>query len=61
MVKQKEDLLKGMNEIKRYAKRSEATVIAWIKQREFPAKKIDTGIWMSTTQKIDTWFKEQLK
>jgi predicted DNA-binding transcriptional regulator AlpA len=46
--------LTGMKEICKYVSRSEATVLNWIRDEEFPAKKLD-GIWESHTAKIDAW------
>jgi hypothetical protein len=46
--------LVGMKEIANYVRRSESTVIIWISQMEFPAKKIG-GIWETTTEKADAW------
>lgn len=46
--------LTGMKEISKYVNRSQATVIRWIKNKNFPAKKID-GVWESHTGKIDDW------
>ena len=46
--------LTGMKEICKYVSRSEATVLNWIRDEEFPAKKLD-GIWESHTAKIDDW------
>lgn len=46
--------LTGMKEICGYVSRSEATVLAWIRDEDFPAKKID-GIWESHTKMIDDW------
>ena len=48
--------LKGMRDICLYVGFSESTVLAWIRQRSFPAKKTaDAGIWVSTTSKVDQW------
>jgi len=46
--------LTGMKEICKYVSRSESTVINWIRDEDFPAKKID-GIWESHTGMIDSW------
>jgi hypothetical protein len=46
--------LKGMKEIKDYVRRSESTVMDWIQNENFPAKKIDHA-WESHTGKIDEW------
>lgn len=48
--------LKGMRDICEYVGFSESTILAWIRERNFPAKKTaDAGIWVSTTNKIDQW------
>ena len=48
--------LKGMRDICLYVGFSESTVLAWIRERMFPAKKTsDAGIWVSTTNKVDQW------
>lgn len=46
--------LTGMKDICKYVSRSEATVVNWIRDEGFPAKKID-GIWEAHTGKIDSW------
>lgn len=46
--------LTGMKDICRYVSRSESTVIGWIRDEDFPAKKID-GVWEAHTGKIDAW------
>ena len=46
--------LVGMKEICDYARRSESTVLCWIRDMEFPAKKI-SGIWESNTMLVDKW------
>lgn len=51
--------LEGMNQICDYAKRSDATVLAYIRQMDFPAAKLGS-IWISDTDKIDDWFLDQI-
>jgi hypothetical protein len=46
--------LSGMKAICGYCNRSEATILCWIRQIDFPAAKI-TGSWESDTVKIDEW------
>lgn len=46
--------LTGMKDICRYVSRSESTVIGWIRDEDFPAKKID-GIWEAHTAMVDAW------
>ena len=48
--------LKGMQEIAEYARRSESTIMIWIRDMGFPATKV-TGSWMSDTDLIDDWRK----
>jgi hypothetical protein len=48
--------LSGMKEIVGYAKRSESTIMIWIRDMGFPATKV-TGSWMSDTDLIDDWRK----
>lgn len=47
--------LEGMNQICDYVKRSDATVLSYIRTLDFPAAKLGS-IWVSDTQKIDHWF-----
>lgn len=54
--------LKGMLEIRKYANRSEATIISWIYTEGFPAKKLPgSAIWESDTDLIDAWRKRLLE
>lgn len=46
--------LMGMKAICNYVKRSDATVLQWIREQDFPANKIG-GIWESTTKQVDDW------
>ena len=52
--------LSGMKAICTYINRSEATVLGWIRDLGFPAKKLG-GIWESTTDLADKWHLEQLE
>jgi hypothetical protein len=52
--------LEGMTQICDYVKRSDATVLSYIRQRGFPAAKLGS-IWLSDTQKIDAWFEAWFK
>ena len=46
----------GMKEICEYVKASEATVLIWIRESGFPARKVrGKGIWLSDTVAIDAW------
>jgi len=48
----------GMKAIKEHVRMSEATVLSWIREAEFPAKKIrGRGIWISDTDAIAMWRK----
>lgn len=51
--------LSGMKEICNYVRRSEATVLDWIKNMDFPAKKL-SGIWESDRELIDDWRRNQI-
>lgn len=51
--------LSGMKDICRHCNRSEATILIWIRDRQFPAEKI-TGSWESDTDLIDQWRKKQI-
>ncbi len=46
--------LSGMRAICDYVNRSEPTVLSWIREMDFPAKKIG-GIWESDRRLIDEW------
>jgi predicted DNA-binding transcriptional regulator AlpA len=52
--------LVGMKEISRYTSRSEATILALIRDADFPAVKIRGG-WESDSDLIDTWRREQIR
>ena len=46
----------GMKAICEYVKVSEATVLIWIRESGFPARKVrGKGIWLSDTVAIDAW------
>ena len=49
--------LKGMNDICNYTGFSESTILIWIRDRDFPAKKVG-GSWISTTKQVDKWWEE---
>jgi hypothetical protein len=51
--------LSGMKEICYYVRRSESTVLQWIRELDFPAKKIG-GVWESDRTLVDQWRKEQI-
>lgn len=46
--------LTGMKEIAHYARRSEVTILTWIRDMDFPARKIG-GVWESNTSLVDQW------
>ncbi len=52
--------LAGMTAICKYAKKTEVTVLKWIMERGFPAKKLD-GTWQSDKILIDNWLRRQIK
>lgn len=50
--------LVGMKAIADHVKMSEATVLSWIREAAFPAKKIrGRGIWLSDTDAVAAWRK----
>jgi hypothetical protein len=52
--------LRGMKAIADYMQRSEATILVFISQMDFPAKKISNGIWESDTELADAWRKRMI-
>lgn len=62
MVAKSELVLNGMKEICAYVGRSETTVLGWIRNSEFPAKKTKkNGVWMSNRRKVDAWLNNFLE
>jgi hypothetical protein len=51
--------LDGMKEICAHVRRSESTVLSWIRDLGFPAKKVG-GAWVSTTDRVDRWWEQML-
>jgi len=49
--------LEGMKAICNHVKRSESTVLDWIRFMGFPAKKLG-GVWVSETSLISDWKKK---
>lgn len=47
-------VLTGMKDIQKQVNMSEASVLLWIRDANFPAKKIG-GIWVSETEAINRW------
>ncbi|MDY0164315.1 hypothetical protein [Desulfobotulus sp.] len=58
--KKQTDPLVGMEAIARYVHRSPATILGWVQERGFPAKKID-GRWESSVSLIDDWRAQQIR
>ena len=54
------DQLVGINAIERHVRRSRATIISWVQERGFPAKKID-GRWESSVSLINEWRAQQIR
>jgi hypothetical protein len=52
--------LSGMKVISEYVRRSPSTVLSWIRELGFPARKIG-GIWESDKELIDQWRKDQIR
>jgi hypothetical protein len=48
-------ILMGMKDIQKQVNMSEATVLAWIRNEGFPARKVG-GVWVSETETINRWF-----
>jgi len=59
MVKKNSNQLQGMNDIKSYVNRSEATVLFWIRSQAFPASKIGGGVWESDKEEVDQWRRDR--
>ena len=53
--------LSGMGEICTYVRRSETTVLGWIRDLGFPAKKLSGKMWESDKELIDKWRLRQLE
>ncbi len=53
--------LSGMKEITVYCRRSEATVLKWVRECDFPAEKIGGVGWESDSEVIDEWRKKRLR
>ena len=49
----------GMKAIAIHENRSEATVLNWIRDLEYPAVKLG-GIWETTTEDSEKWHKKQM-
>lgn len=52
--------LSGMKEITQHCQRSEMTIMKWIRNFKFPAKKLG-GVWESDTDLIAEWRKLVIK
>ena len=52
--------LPGMKAICAFCNRSEATILKWIREKDFPAVKI-TGSWESDQELIKAWRIKQIK
>ncbi len=53
--------LSGMKAICNYYGRSESTLLDLIRDEDFPAAKIDGGIWESDSDLIEKWRKDRLE
>ncbi|MBU0994878.1 MAG: hypothetical protein KJ737_20495 [Proteobacteria bacterium] len=58
-MKETKRILTGSKEIQGFVGRSWTIVYKWIKEKEFPAVKID-GIWESDSELILEWRKRQI-
>jgi hypothetical protein len=54
-------ILSGMKEISKYLKRSEVTVLQWIRIYKLPANKFGGGVWESDSDLIDEWRRDTIK
>lgn len=53
------NVLSGRKQISSYVRRSWDTVMIWVRERGFPAVKIN-GVWESDPELIDQWRQEQI-
>ena len=60
MQKKAQTILIGRKMIMSFVGRSWATIMMWVKQRNFPARKID-GVWESDTDLIIEWRKKEIQ
>jgi predicted DNA-binding transcriptional regulator AlpA len=54
-------VLSGMKEICQFMKRSESTILDWIFQMQFPAKKMKNGVtskWMAESEECLVWLRK---
>ena len=52
--------LSGLKEISIYSDRPWKVIRKWIREKRFPARKID-GRWESYKGLVDQWFEEQIR
>lgn len=52
--------VEGMGGICRLVNRSEATVLDWIRSRDFPAENID-GCWIANRAQVLEWMKKEVR
>lgn len=53
------DEVQGMDNICRLANRSAATVLAWVRDRDFPAAKVD-DCWIADRNQVLEWMKKEV-
>ena len=53
-------MLSGMDQIAKYCKQSRNTILSWIADKEFPAKRIGNGKWVSSEELINDWIKKYI-
>ena len=58
--KRGETILTGKKMITTYVGRSWVTIVKWIEEKDFPARKID-GVWESDTDLIIGWRKNEIR
>ena len=59
VITMKNGLLVGRDAIEVYVGRSWKTIIKWIKEESFPAKKMN-GVWGSDRELIAEWHRRQI-
>lgn len=52
--------LSGVKEISSYSERPWEVIHQWVREKKFPARKID-GRWESFKGMIDKWFEDQIR
>ena len=53
-------ILHGMDAICEVARRSDTTILRWVREKDFPAVK-EGGVWISDRVKIQEWYKARIE